>query len=68
MLMAKKLSFALAVLVIAIVAWGLFLGSNYVTTVINGQPVTAPLDALSLAHPLGYPLGFVAITRRANAS
>jgi hypothetical protein len=44
MLMAKKLAIALAVLMLAIVAWGLLLGSNAVTIIINGQPVTGPLD------------------------
>ena len=41
--MAKKLAIALAVLMLAIVAWGLFLQSNAVTIIINGQPVTEPL-------------------------
>jgi hypothetical protein len=45
--MAKKLAIALAVLMFAIVAWELFLDSNTVTIVINGQPVTGPLkDAI----------------------
>jgi hypothetical protein len=43
MLMAKKLAIALAILMLAIVAWGLFLESNAVTIVINGQPVAGPL-------------------------
>src|SRR5438094_3015762 len=42
MLVAKKLAIALAVLMLAIVAWGLFLESNAVTIVINGQQVTGP--------------------------
>ena len=42
MLLAKKLAIALAVLMLAIVAWGLFLESNAVTIVINGQQVTGP--------------------------
>jgi hypothetical protein len=47
--MAKKLAIALAVLMLAIVAWGLFLESNIVTIVINGQPVTGPLkDAIGM--------------------
>ncbi len=41
--MAKKLAVALAVLMLAIVAWGLFLESSAVTIVINGQQVTGPL-------------------------
>lgn len=45
--MAKKLAIALAVLMFAIVAWGLFLERNAVTIVINGQQVTGPLkDAI----------------------
>ena len=46
MLMAKKLAIALAVLMLAIVAWGLFLESNAVTIVINGQQVTGPLKGV----------------------
>jgi hypothetical protein len=47
--MAKKLAIALAVLMLAIVAWGLFLESNAITIVINGQPVTGPLkDAIGM--------------------
>ncbi|HXX74413.1 MAG TPA: hypothetical protein VEI50_04745 [Nitrospiraceae bacterium] len=41
--MSKKLAVALAVLMLAIVAWGLFLERNAVTIVINGQQVTGPL-------------------------
>ncbi len=41
--MAKKLAIALAVVMLAIVAWGLFLESSGVTIVINGQEVTGPL-------------------------
>lgn len=41
--MAKKLAMALAVLMLAIMAWGLFLERNAVTIVINGQQVTGPL-------------------------
>jgi hypothetical protein len=45
--MAKKLATALAVLMLAIVVWGLFLERNAVTIVINGQQVTGPLkDAI----------------------
>lgn len=45
--MAKKLAIVLAVLMLAIVAWGLFLERNAVTIVINGQQVTGPLkDAI----------------------
>src|SRR5437667_12056266 len=46
MLVAKKLAIALAVLMLAIVAWGLFLESNAVTIVINGQQVTGPLKGV----------------------
>lgn len=42
--MAKHLAIALAVLMLAIVAWGLFLERNAVTIVINGQQVTGPLQ------------------------
>jgi len=41
--MVKKLAIALAVLMLGIVTWGLFLESNAVTIVINGQQVTGPL-------------------------
>ena len=41
--LAKKFAMALAVLMLAIVAWGLFLERNDVTIVINGQQVTGPL-------------------------
>ena len=41
--MTKKLAMALAVVMLAIVAWGLFLERNAVTIVINGQQVTGPL-------------------------
>ena len=45
--MAKKLAMALAVLMLVIVAWGLFLEHDAVTIVINGQQVTGPLkDAI----------------------
>src|SRR2546428_1324395 len=46
MLVAKKLAIALAVLMLAIVAWGLFLESNAVTIVINGQQVIGPLKGV----------------------
>ncbi len=47
--MAKNLAIALAVLMLAIVAWGLFLESNIVTIVINGQQVAGPLkDAIGV--------------------
>jgi hypothetical protein len=47
--MAKKLAIALVVFMLAIVAWGLFLESNAVTIVINGQQVTGPLkDAIGM--------------------
>ena len=41
--MARKLAIALAVLMLAIVIWGLLLESNAVTIIINGQQVTGPL-------------------------
>jgi hypothetical protein len=44
MVMANKLAIALAVLMLAIVAWGLFLESHAVTILINGQQVTGPLE------------------------
>src|SRR2546426_12036444 len=44
--MTKKLAITLAVLMLAIVAWGLFLESNAVTIVINGQQVTGPLKGV----------------------
>ena len=47
MVMAKKLAIALTVLMLAVVAWGLFLERDAVTIVINGQQVTGPLtDAI----------------------
>jgi hypothetical protein len=41
--MAKKLAMALAVLMLVIMAWGLFLERDAVTIVINGQQVAGPL-------------------------
>jgi hypothetical protein len=41
--MARNLAVALAVLMLVIVGWTLFAGSNTVTLVINGQEVTGPL-------------------------
>jgi hypothetical protein len=47
--MAKQSAIVLAVLMLAIVAWGLFLERNAVTIVINGQQVTGPLqDAIGV--------------------
>ena len=46
MVVAKKLAIALAVLMLALVAWELFLESNAVTIVINGQQVTGPLKGV----------------------
>lgn len=47
MVMAKKLAIALTVLMLAVVAWGLFLERDAITIVINGQQVTGPLkDAI----------------------
>jgi hypothetical protein len=42
--MAKQFAIVLAVLMVAIVAWELFLERNAVTIVINGQQVTGPLQ------------------------
>jgi len=41
--MAKKSAIVLVVLMLAIVAWGLFLERNAVTLIINGEQVTGPL-------------------------
>jgi hypothetical protein len=41
--MARKLAIALAILMLAIVAWGLFFENHAITIVINGQQVTGPL-------------------------
>jgi hypothetical protein len=41
--MAKKLAIALAILMLALVVWGLFFENNATTIVINGQQVTGPL-------------------------
>ena len=41
--MTRKLAIALAVLMLVIVGWALFAGSNAVTIIINGQEVTGPL-------------------------
>jgi hypothetical protein len=41
--MARNLAIALAVLMLVIVGWALFAGSDAVTIVINGQEVTGPL-------------------------
>jgi len=41
--MARNLAIALAVLMLVIVGWALFAGSNAVTIVINGQEVSGPL-------------------------
>ena len=47
MVMAKKLAIPLTVLMLGVVAWGLFLERDAVTIVINGQQVTGPLkDAI----------------------
>ena len=45
--MAKKLAIPLTVLMMGVVAWGMFLERDAVTIVINGQQVTGPLkDAI----------------------
>ena len=41
--MTKKLAIALAIVMLAIVAWALLLESNVVTIVINGQQVSGPM-------------------------
>src|SRR5437667_11387460 len=41
--MARTLAIALALLMLVIVGWALFAGTNAVTIVINGQEVTGPL-------------------------
>jgi hypothetical protein len=41
--MARNLAIALAVLMLVIVGWALFAGTNAVTIVVNGQEVTGPL-------------------------
>jgi hypothetical protein len=41
--MARKLAIVLAILMLAVVAWGLFFENNAITIVINGQQVTGPL-------------------------
>jgi hypothetical protein len=46
--MARKLAIALALLMVAIAAWGLLLETSNVTIIINGQQVTGPLKG-----PLG---------------
>ena len=46
--MTRKLAIALTVLMLALVAWGLFLERNAVTITINGQEVTGPI-----AYPIG---------------
>ena len=41
--MARKLAVALAIMMLAVVAWGLFFENHATTIVINGQEVTGPL-------------------------
>jgi hypothetical protein len=41
--MARTLAIALALLMLVIVGWALFAGSNAVTIVVNGQEVAGPL-------------------------
>ena len=41
--MTKKLAIALAVIMLAIVVWALFFGSNFLTIVIDGQELTGPV-------------------------
>jgi hypothetical protein len=40
--MARKLAIVLAILMLAVVAWGLFFENHAITIVINGQQVTGP--------------------------
>jgi hypothetical protein len=41
--MARKLAIALAIVMLALVVWGLFFENNAITIIINGQQVTGPL-------------------------
>lgn len=41
--MTNKMAMALAVIMLAVVAWGLFVEGGAVTIVINGQQLTGPL-------------------------
>lgn len=42
--MIKKLAMVLTVILLALVAWGLLIGSNSFSIVVNGQPVIGPLN------------------------
>jgi hypothetical protein len=42
MFMARNLASALVVIMLAIVGWALFFGSNFLTIMINGQELTGP--------------------------
>jgi hypothetical protein len=42
--MIKKLAMVLSVVLLALVAWGLLIGSNSFSIVVNGQPVIGPLN------------------------
>jgi len=39
----KKMAIVLALVMLAIVAWALFMESNSINIIVNGQPVTGPL-------------------------
>jgi hypothetical protein len=43
LIMSKKLAVVLTVVLLALVAWALLLGSNAFSIVVDGQPVTGPL-------------------------
>jgi hypothetical protein len=42
MLMARNLAIALVVIMLAIVGWALFFGSDFLTIMINGQELIGP--------------------------
>ena len=57
--MAKKVAIGLTLLMLAVVAWGLFLERSAVTIVINGEQVSGPLkDAIGAG---GFVVGFIAL-------
>jgi hypothetical protein len=48
----RRLALILAVLMIAILAWELFVGGRAVTITVNGHPITSPFDAIISAWGL----------------
>ena len=57
--MAKKVAIGLTLLMLAVVAWGLFLERHAVTIVINGEQVSGPLkDAIGAG---GFVVGLIAL-------